>query len=164
MRKTRQKILSFLLTGIFFLSTVISINVPAANAVTPDDLKDTTDLISKFQKMSTQQVNDALEIGRRIIVLSDTIPDILNPAQKRLLNDLGLTNAQVISAYNSVMNQLDTEGKIEDLQSGDLTKLVNFINTVEGSFDQDLKDKLAANGITVFNIVKTVLDVAKFVF
>lgn len=164
MRKIRQKILSVLLTGIFFLSTVISINVPTANAVTPDDLKDITDLISKFQKMSTEQVNDALAIGQRIIVQSDTIPEILNPHQKLLLNNLGLTNAQVISAYNNVMSQLNTEEKINDLKSGDLTKLANFINTVEGSFDQDLKDSLAANGFTVFNIVKTVLDVAKLSF
>jgi len=164
LRKIRQKILSVLLTGIFFLSTVISINVPTANAVTPDDLKDITDLISKFQKMSTEQVNDALAIGQRIIVQSDTIPEILNPHQKLLLNNLGLTNAQVISAYNSVMSQLNTEEKINDLKSGDLTKLANFINAVEGSFDPGLKDTLAANGLTVFNIVKTVLDVAKLSF
>jgi len=163
-RKIRQKILSVLLTAIFFLSTVISINVSTANAVTPDDLKDVDELIVKFQKLSTQQVNDALAIGQRIIVQSDSIPEILNPHQKLLLNNLGLTNAQVESAYNSVMSQLNTEEKINDLKSGDLTKLANFINTVEGSFEQDLKDTLVAKGLTASNIIKTVLDVAKLTF
>lgn len=164
MRKIRQKILSFLLTGIFFLSTLTSVNVSTANAITMDDLKDLTELMSKFQKMSTQQVNDALVIGQRIIVQTDTVPEILNPHQKLLLNNLGLTNAQVKNVYNSVMSQLNTEEKINDLKSGDLTKLANFIKIVEGSLDQDLKNTLEANGLTVLNIVKTGLDVANLVF
>ncbi|TEB05938.1 Chitinase A1 precursor [Pelotomaculum schinkii] len=122
-----------------------------------------SNVISKFQKLSAQQVKDALAIGQRIIE-SDTIPDILSPAQKSLLNNLGLTNAQVKSAYNSVISQLDTEEKIKDLQSGDLTKLANFLKTVEGSFDPGLRNTLEAKGITVFKAVKLTIDIAALTF
>ncbi|TEB14272.1 Chitinase A1 precursor [Pelotomaculum sp. FP] len=122
-----------------------------------------SNVLSKFQKLSAQQVKDALAIGQRIIE-SDTIPDILSPAQKSLLNNLGLTNAQVKSAYNSVISQLDTEEKIKDLQSGDLTKLANFLKTVEGSFDPGLRNTLEAKGITVFKAVKLTIDIAALTF
>ncbi|HBC94758.1 MAG TPA: hypothetical protein DCZ10_18135, partial [Pelotomaculum sp.] len=84
--------------------------------------------------------------------------------QKQLLRNLGLTNAQIVSAYTSVMAQLDTPEKIEELQTGEITKLVSFCNTVEASFSQGLKDTLKAKGLTVFKVVKTALDVAALSF
>ncbi len=165
MRKVQLKFLSFVLASIFFLSTVITCNAPAANAaIGEDDLGDITALIAKFQKLSTQQVQDALDIGKRIIVDSGTIPNILNNDQKQLLRNLGLTNAQIVSAYTSVMAQLNTPEKIEELQTGGITKLVSFCNTVEASFSQELKSALAAKGLTVFDVVKTALDVAALSF
>lgn len=68
------------------------------------------------------------------------------------------------SAYSSVMSQLDTEEKIKDFQSGDITKLANFLKTVEGSFDLDMRNTLAAKGITVSKVVTFTLDISKFSF
>ncbi|TEB08363.1 Cellulosome-anchoring protein precursor [Pelotomaculum schinkii] len=165
MRKVQLKFLSFVLASIFFLSTVITCNVPVANAaIGEDDLGDIAALIAKFQKLSTQQVQDALDIGKRIIVDSSTIPDILNSEQKQLLRNLGLTNAQIVSAYTSVMTQLNTPEKIKELQTGGIPKLVSFCNTVEASFSQELKSALVAKGLTVFEVVKTALDVAELSF
>lgn len=164
MKKIRFKFLSFILASVFLLSTIVTFNVPSANAITADDLRDISTFIGKFQKLSVQQVKDALAIGESIIVDSETIPDILSDAQKTKLRSLGLTNAQVIEAYTCVLEQLDTDAKVQDLQSGQIDKIIAFINEVETHITQDLKDNLRDKGLTVGDVVQTALDVANLTF
>jgi len=140
----RPKVISVLLTAILFLVITLAVCVPGSDAdVTVDDLE-----------------GIALEIGKRIIVESETVPDILTDQQKELLNGLGLTNAQVVSAYECVMEQLNTNEEIDNLQSGTLTALAGFFNAVLDNFDQELKDTLVENDVSVADAVSTALEVA----
>ncbi len=156
----RPKVISVLLTTILFLVITLAVCVPGSDAVTENDLDNIVGLQKKFQLMSNQQVRDALEIGKRIIVESETVPYILTDQQKELLNGLGLTNAQVVSAYECVMEQLNTNEEIDNLQSGTLTALAGFFNAVLDNFDQELKDTLVENGVSVADAVSTALEVA----